>query len=181
MLTAVGVLASSCMQEKVLTTEQQAPQSKIVGSTMGEYEQGALLIKLTKEAQAKVNGGTLDPISLIENLSGGSIRPLFTSRPDKAAIAARYGLDRWYSVRFDHSSEPDKVAKELSDEAAIEYIEYNSLVEHVGSGSSVEYAEPAATKASAGSALPFNDPFFPEQWNLSNDGTVAATAVAGAD
>lgn len=175
------ILAASCAKESQSGQEVQTAQSKLVGSSTGENEEGAILIKLTEGAQTMVENGTLNPASIIDGLSEGTIRPLFTPHPDKADIAAKYGLNRWYSVRFDLSSVLGEVAEKLSGNAAIQYIEYNSLVKHVGAGASVEYAAPAVTKAATGSELPFNDPLLPEQWSLCNDGTVAATAVAGAD
>ena len=181
MLMAIGMLTAACVQESILSPEHQSSQSKLVGSTQGELKQGSILIKLTEEAQSKIANGTLDPSSLVDGLSEASIRPTFVSRPDKAAVAAKYGLNRWYSVHFDESIELSTVVEKLSAEESIQHIEYNSIVEHIGAGASIEYANPVATKASASSLLPFNDPFLPEQWSLCNDGSVAATAVAGAD
>ena len=181
MLTAVCLLASSCVQETALSPEQQTLQSKLVGSTEGEYEQGTILIKLTKEAQAKVNQGSLDPASLVEGLSKASIKPTFIAHPSKEAIAAKYGLNRWYSICFDQSIELNTIVEKLSADESIQHLEYNSIVEHVGTGASIKHATPITTKAASSSSLSFNDPLFPEQWSLYNDGTIAPNAIAGAD
>ena len=182
MLTAVGILASSCVQETALTPEQQTLQTKLVGNTSGEYEEGIILIKLTKAAQQQAGEGLLDMNTLIDGLEGASISPLFAANSQKTALTAKHGLDRWYSVQFDANADMNRIAEKLSAHDAVQYIEYNTLIERVDSDRSVEYLPSLATKASS-SALPFNDPMLNKQWDMVNTGdkSISATAVEGAD
>ena len=162
MLTAVGILVSSCVQETALTPEQQTLQTKLVGNTSGEYEEGSILIKLTKAAQQQVCEGTLELSTLINGISKASVSPLFAENARKADLAAKHGLDRWYSVQFDANADMNRIAEKLSAHDAVQYIEYNTLIERVDSDRSVEYLPSLATKASS-SALPFNDPMLNKQ------------------
>lgn len=183
MLTAVGILAASCMQETVLSPEQQTLQTKLVGNTSGEYKDGTILIKLTKTAQQQAGEGTFDIKDLINGIGGASVSPLFAVNTKKADLAAKHGLDRWYSVQFDTDADLNMIAEKLSAHDAVQYIEFNSLIEHVDSGISVECTSTLATKASSGSSLPFNDPMLNKQWDMINTGdkSISSTAVEGAD
>ena len=182
MLTAVGVLASSCVQETALSPEQQTLQTKLVGDTSSEYEEGTILVKLTKDAQQQVGEGLLDLNSLIDGIKDASVSPLFATNPEKAHLAAQHGLDRWYSVLFDANADMNRIAEKLSANDAVQFIEYNTLIERVDSDVSVECLPSLATKASS-SALAFNDPMLSKQWDMVNTGdkSISATAVEGAD
>ena len=182
MLTTAGILASSCVQETALSPDQQFLQTKLVGDTSNEYVEGTLLVKLTKDAQQQVGEGLFDLSSLTDGIKGASVSPLFTPNSKKAVLAAKHGLDRWYSVQFDTNSDPNTIVEKLSAHDAVQYIEYNSLIERVTSDLSVEYTPSLATKASS-SALPFNDPMLNKQWDMINTGdkSISATAVEGAD
>ena len=79
---AAGILASSCVQEPVLTQEQQSLQTKLVGDTSSEYEEGIILVKLTKDAQQQVGEGLLDLNSLIGGIKDAAVSPLFATNPE---------------------------------------------------------------------------------------------------
>ena len=183
MLTAVGILASSCVQETALTPEQQTLQTKLVGNTSGEYEEGSILIKLTKAAQQQVCEGTLELSTLINGISKASVSPLFAENAQKADLAAKHGLDRWYSIQLDTDADLNMIAEKLSVHDAVQFIEFNALIEHVGSSISSEYVPSLMTKSSPIYTPPFNDPMLDQQWDMINTGdkSISATAVEGAD
>ena len=183
MLMAAGVLAASCVQESAITPEQQALQTKLVGNISGECEEGTILIKITKTAQEQAAQGLFDLNTLTDGIVKAAIEPLFTANSGKSALAAKHGLDRWYSVQFDSSADLKTIAEKLSSHDAVQYVEFNSLIEHVGSEISAEYVPLLTTKAGTSSALPFNDPMLGKQWDMINSGdkSISATAVEGAD
>ena len=125
---AVGILASSCVQETALTPEQQTLQTKLIGNTSGEHEDGSILIKLTKTAQQQVVDGALDLGTLINGISNASVSPLFAANIQKADLAAKHGLDRWYSVKLDTNADLNMIAEKLSAHDAVQFIEFNSLI-----------------------------------------------------
>ena len=182
LLTVVSILASACVQETAHSPEQLSLQTKLVGDISSEYEEGTILIKLTKSAQQQVGEGMLELSTLTDGIQNASVSPLFTTNPKKAHLAAQHGLDRWYSVQFDANVDINRIAEKLSAHDAVQHIEYNSLIERVGSDLSVEYTPSLATKASS-STLPFNDPMLNKQWDMVNTGdkSISATAVEGAD
>ena len=180
---AAGVLAASCVQESAITPEQQALQTKLVGNICGECEEGTILIKITKAAQEQAAQGLFDLSTLTDGIVKAAIEPLFTANSGKAALASKHGLDRWYSIHFDSSADLKVIAEKLSAHDAVQYVEFNSLIEHVGSEISAEYVPSLTTKAGVSSALPFNDPMLGKQWDMVNTGdkSISATAVEGAD
>lgn len=180
---AAGVLAVSCVQESAVTPERQALQTKLVGNICGECEEGTILIKITKATQEQAAQGLFDLSTLTDGIDEAAIEPLFTANSVKASLASKHGLDRWYSIHFDSSSDLKTIAEKLSAHDAVQYVEFNSLIEHVGSDISAEYVPSLTTKAGASSTLPFNDPMLNKQWDMINSGdkSISATAVEGAD
>lgn len=180
---AVGILASSCVQETALTPEQQTLQTKLIGNTSGEHEDGSILIKLTKTAQQQVVDGALDLGTLINGISNASVSPLFAANIQKADLAAKHGLDRWYSVKLDTNADLNMIAEKLSAHDAVQFIEFNSLIEHVGSSLSSEHTPTLMTKSSPIYTPPFNDPMLSQQWDMINTGdkSIHANAIEGAD
>ena len=100
-LLIAAALSASCTNEPVPTQEQNSLQTKLIGKTAREYEEGTLLVKLTCNAQKDIEAGILTPEQLLEGLSESAISPLFPESCRKNSTAARHGLNRWYSVSFD--------------------------------------------------------------------------------
>lgn len=184
LIVAVTVGISCTQKEPVMTSGQQDLQGKLVGAADGDKEEGILLIKVTKDAQKGISEGTIESGCLACGIEEASVAPLFPVSARKDITAARYGLDRWYEVRFDESVDLGAAAERLAANQAIQAIEYDTLIERTDSEVSVEAAETMLTKSSApASSLPFNDPRLNVQWNLINTGdkTISETALEGAD
>ena len=106
---------------------------------------------------------------------GLEFEPVFSGTDSQTA--RRHNLHLWYKVTAGEGMSVRETADILSQSGHIGKIQYDSYVEQVKSD--IIPFEGVMTRS--GSTAAFNDPFLPEQWNFSNDGTVATSAVAGAD
>ena len=181
---AAVFMASSCVTEVVDDRIQHANNtltSKLVGNTAGDIEQGTLLVRLNDEAAELIAGGA-DAAAIFGNAGIREIAPALSVAPKNPKIARKYGLDKWFEIRFAESVAPQKMAENIASCKAVRSIQYNSFIKHIGSEQTYEHKGALVTKGAAGD-LPFNDPMLGDQWNLINTGdkAIAATAVAGAD
>lgn len=158
-LLSVAVLFASCVKDASME------ESKLVGNiTSGEHASSILIC---------IDGDIKD-IQANEAYAGLSFEPVFANTSSEAA--RRHNLDRWYKAVPDDGMDIAKAAGILAKDKAVRKVQYNFAVEQAKS-EMLPY-EGVMTKSAP---VSFNDPFFPEQWSLSNDGTVAASAVVGAD
>lgn len=158
-LLSVAALVVSCAKEPSMD------ESKLVGNISSGEHASSILICID---------GDINDIQADEAYAGLSFEPVFSN--SNSEVAKRHNLHRWYKAVPDDGMEITKAAEILAKDKAVRKVQYNISVEQVKS-KMLPY-EGAMTKAAPAS---FNDPFFPEQWSLRNDGTVAASAVAGAD
>lgn len=91
-----------------------------------------------------------------------SYERIFSESDEWEARHRAAGLHRWYRVKCDISS----AARTKSQELSLQDLD------------GVVFVEPARRIRSAAS---FNDPHFPDQWNLYNDGTKGSNYATGAD
>ena len=183
-LAAAVLIASSCVTEVMDDKRQETDntlKSKLVGNTTGDIEQGTLLVRLNDEAAGLAAGGA-DAAAIFGNVGIREIAPALSVAPKNPKIARKYGLDKWFEIRFEESVAPQKMAESIASSKAVRSIQYNSFIEHIGSEQTYEHKGILQTKGASGD-LPFNDPMLGDQWNLINTGdkAIAATAVAGAD
>jgi len=181
MLITASALGISCTKDHNLPQEQLKVQGKLVGSTDGEKEEGTLLVKFKEEAVSAIKNGenVLDGIDLC------GIEPVFSSSRNET-VAKKYGLHQWYKVRFDDILSPETMAAAIADDDDVEFLEYNSLIDHSLLSDGVEYNPVALTRSTAAETpgdLPFNDPMLAQQWHLINEGNqeLVPHSVAGAD
>ncbi len=180
-----GAACTKVIQEapEQVTEGEKAPLTKIVGDTQGEFQQGSLLVKVDEETAASLAKGEIAAAADIMERSGAEdIFPALMIQPRNMEVARKYGLHRWYQIRFDENIPLQDVALRMQSLPSVVSIQYNSFLEPVRSDKVVEFSPLPMTKESV---MPsgFNDPYFKHQWNLSNTGdkTVAKNAVAGAD
>ena len=172
-IAALAILATGCNKEPdgLMTTEQQALSSKLVGSTDGEIVVGTLLVKLDENR-----------MEIPEGLQA-TVRPVFARLPENAGIARKYGLDKWHIVEFSEDIRPETVAEMIASRKEVRAIQYNRVLQPSWEEDKVFPAEalPATKAETADSGLPFNDEHLSYQWNLINNGTIHPEAVEGAD
>ena len=166
----LAVLCISCTKSPSLVDEDHTKQdliSKLVGDGACSEDVSSVLICIC---------GEIETILAKEGFSGFIFEPVFSNTTSDEA--KRHNLHLWYLVRFDESISAKEAAEILAGAQEIKKVQYNRTIEQVEA--QIYPYEGAMTKSS-GTPAQHNDPLFPEQWSLSNDGTIATNAVAGAD
>lgn len=147
---------------------------------------GELLVKFTQdvadilESNGRVSGtlakAGIEDIDLVLAQAGVTdIQRVFPrdSRTEERTRDA--GLNLWYLVRFDASSDIEQVGRSLAALGQVSGVEYNHTIKRAYSPDKraipFDIASASYTKAGAGHTF-FNDPYAAYQWNLSNDGTL---------
>lgn len=172
---AMAILSTSCIQENYNDAKPADKlAAKLAGGSEGEILSGSLLVKID------VPEGT-DVAALLAGTGVTEVTPALKVAPKNRKAAERYGLLQWYELKFDQTQTPQAIAEKVAAEPVVKAIQYNSALERIDSGKSIEIDHSVITKASGD--LHFNDPMLADQWNLINTGdkAIAATAVAGAD
>ncbi len=184
-LTVLALTVAACTEEihegNVIHKEQNTLMAKLVGGTEGEIEEGALLVKFDTGTSSAIRKGDFADIrdKVFGNLEIISMTPAIPAVPKNADIAKKYGLDLWFSLKFDRRTDTREAAAKLAESPSVRSIQYNKRIIPVWDDEAYAF-EPAPLTKSAGDLL-FNDPYSPHQWNLYNDGAIADAAVAGAD
>ena len=171
-LLALAALITSCLKEDSLnsraeTTGKEALASKLVGNVTESGAASSVLIFID---------GTIDAISAAQPDQSLSFEPVFRNATTESAV--RHNLHNWYKVTFDENLTASDAAERLAELDAVRKIQFNTEVKQ--ERSEMMPYEGVMTRSGNGGTS-FDDPFFGEQWNLHNDGSVASSAVAGAD
>ena len=171
-LLALAALSTSCLKEDSLnsraeTTGKEALASKLVGNVTESGAASSVLIFID---------GTIDAISAAQPDQSLSFEPVFRNATTESAV--RHNLHNWYKVTFDESLTASEAAQRLAELDAVRKIQFNTEVKQEKS-EMMPYEEIMTRSGNGGTS--FDDPFFGEQWNLHNDGSIASSAVAGAD
>ena len=119
-LIALAVLCVSCTTElsddKAMSDSQPTPDSKFIGRTDGEIEKGTLLVQVdattAKTLQGNCNAETAHVI--FGNNQIKSVSYALGVMPKNQEIARKYGLDRWYKVKYDDSVPNEEMAMSLA-------------------------------------------------------------------
>ncbi len=182
----LALISTACtkeLQENGITRqEQHTLMTKLVGGADGDIRQGSVLVKLDAETTAKIVGGAYSEISedLFGDISVTSLSPAIPIRPKNIEAARKYGLDRWFTVRFNEDIKPQTVAERLAASPSVRSVQYERFLTPVNMEQVYPFEAMPVTRAD-GNGIPFDDPYASYQWNLYNDGSIAADAVAGAD
>ena len=166
----LAALCMSCVKDPSLVEGGQPSQTlgaKLVGSSLCAEDASSVLVCIS---------GDIEAIQAKEEFHGMAFEPVFGNVDSPAA--QRHNLHLWYKVRFDESISVKQAAERLAGASEIRKVQYDYAIEQV---EAQMYPYEGAMTKSVGVPAQFNDPFLPEQWSLSNDGTIAAKAVAGAD
>lgn len=170
-LLIFSFLSISCVKEGTLVEgdkmTSQKLEDKLVGAGICSDDATSVMVCIS---------GEIDAIQAKEDFSSLTFEPVFGNSTSDAA--KRHNLHLWYKVSFGGNMSVKQAAEILAGASEIRKIQYDYTIEPV-QGQMYPY-EGVMTK-SISAAAQFNDPFFPEQWSLSNDGTIASKAVAGAD
>lgn len=169
-ILSLVLILVSCMKDPSPRSQSDTDNplmSKLVGSISSSESASSILIFID---------GNIDEVAASLQDSGMTYEPVF--RNTESQTAQRHNLHRWYRVNFSDDLKAADAAEILAGSPSVKKIQFNSEIEQVKS-ELIPY-QGAITK-SAGYGTSFNDPFFPEQWNLDNNGSIASSAVSGAD
>ncbi len=187
-LAATMILGTSCVKEiheGSSSEAQNSLSSKLIDDLSGDIEPGNILVKLDAVTAAAIENGKSEEIAdeILYGTGATSLTPALHVQPKNMTVAKRYGLHQWYRVGFDENLKLHDMAAKLARSPRIRTIQYNKRIEPVMAETAVAMdIEPMTrSQVSEPSAMPFNDPHSIYQWNLVNDGTIDAMAVAGAD
>ncbi|MBR2368438.1 MAG: S8 family serine peptidase [Alistipes sp.] len=160
-LLILTIIVTACSQyyEDVDNTIP-AYDNKIINSKDNAVS-GSLLVKLkayTTEYQVEATD--------VEIASS----PLFPTNNASEEELHSEAIYRWWILTFDENSDVEALAGIIAKDSRVEYVEYNSQMECIGSDSEVANIDVVTTRSSGKKELPFNDPLLAEQWHYCNDG-----------
>ena len=96
-----------------------------------------------------------------------SCRRVFPQVSGDYSEEQRFGLDRWYVIKVEKGTDLENLAFSMSAEKKISRIQFNSIVQPVSTKQLMPRPfKPGANTRAAGTAAPFNDPNFSNQWDL---------------
>lgn len=112
-----------------------------------------------------------------------SVEPLFTSSRKFAEAQTKYGLDRWFVIRFNDEIPLTEAAKAFNNVSQVRTIQYDSKVNKASDCVVIPYTQSNSMSRYASSQTVFNDPMLADQWHYRNTGDlgIASTAKVGAD
>ena len=175
-IPAAFLLLQGCSEDRLgFQDGAQTPESRKIVNSKTSAVPGVLIIRIEDGAAA--------PDSLFDRLGVTSFERVFESAtPDQEANAEKFGLDKWYVVRFPESTDVETAARTLAGSSAVECIQYNTRIKRASDGISRQYV-PLRAAGTAAEAAVFNDEMLPDQWNYINEGdlAIASSAKAGAD
>ena len=174
----VAMLAVACVADPT----NEAPENSLEASLAKKFvnipdssAKGSILLfvseetsKVWREATTVTRSGiaTLDAIA--QEFEVLSISPIVNLNVNPERLR-KYGLDRWYEVRFAEDIDVESVAKRFAADAGIERVQYNTMLTRP-----TMRAIPAAQMSDVTRAdeLPMNDPMLKLQWHYKNTGSV---------
>lgn len=176
MLAAIAAIGTACVKDTVQKPVLEHPDltAKLVGECRTDVEEGVLLVRFDTETAAEIaSEGSFQ----VNGLDIISVSPALPVKPKNYEIAKKYGLDRWYTVRFDESVPVRTAAEKIAGRKEVTALQFNSFLEPVMPERVIPFEPGVITRAE--SDLPFDDPYLDRQWNLINEG--GNGGVAGAD
>jgi hypothetical protein len=112
LLLAILSAATSCISEAEMsmpeTTETagaKSLQTKMTGSTSGDYKDGCLLLYLTEETTERIENGEMEEVAaeMFAGLEVSDFQKALRHAPKNTELARELGLHRWFVVYFDES------------------------------------------------------------------------------
>ncbi len=182
---SVVICAVACadeLHEEVSSScDNGAVMTKVI-NTPSDSQEGVLLLCMEEAAvEAFVAGDE----SFVEAVSGKmqlkSFSPMFVVREDKAEIARKHNLHRWFRLEFE-GMDLNGAAAKLSAFDAVAKVQFNKAVKPASDCRFTPYSEPDVSQMAV-SDLPFNDPMLGDQWHYINTGSaeVSNSSFAGGD
>ena len=164
----------------------------------GACAEGELFVKfspdvaaLIEESGAVRSGVTRSGVSSVDELldiiGGFEISRVFPVDARHEERTVRDGLHCWYIVRYSKEYTVEEVSQRFAALGEVQKVDVNRTIKRANTRKAIPLSKrayeqmSASTRALQGS---FNDPLYAQQWNLENDGEMAALGEnkrAGAD
>lgn len=180
-LMIAAALAVSCTAELDTGTDAVKEASlalsrKVVNTKSRQTAADEFLLKFDKAPGAEL----LDSICA---MGAVSVEPVFMPMPGKEALRAKFGLDRWYSVKLDNAESLERIVRECAVLSDVRTIEYSQMYKKASDEVSHPYYPSNSISLASASDKIFNDPSLGDQWHYVNNGdpSVARSAYKGAD
>ena len=181
---SVVICAASCADE----LRDGVPASNVDGTlttkvinTPVSSQEGVLLLCLEEAAaDAFVSGDNSLVAEISAKMPVKTFSPMFVIREDKAEVARKYNLHRWFKMEFD-GLDLNSAASRMSQFDAVAKVQFNKTLAPASDGKFIPYTAPAVMQMS--SSLPFNDPMLGDQWHYINTGSaqVSNSSFVGGD
>ncbi len=143
--------------------EGQAPASTVVSVARG--------------AELKIGEASFDALSA--QFGAYQLEPIFRATKKNAHKLQRHGLDRWFKLRIDASSDLGLALRQFEALEMVAVAEASLAV--VREQGTFRKADPRQVSRKRRKQMPMNDPLLADQWHYHNDGTVSENALAGSD
>ncbi|GJM63020.1 S8 family serine peptidase [Persicobacter diffluens] len=127
--------------------------------------------------QLEIGAAEFDGLS--QQFGAYQLEPIFKMTRKNAEKLKKHGLDRWFKLRMEESSDLSMAIKQFEGLEMVELAE--ASLEVVREQGTFRKANPQQVSKKRRKQMPMNDPLLADQWHYHNDGTVSETAVAGAD
>lgn len=176
---AASAILVGCKQELPNSGKPSSPDMEKILNLPEDADGESLLIYVDKNIS-----GTDKVDSLAVSYGALSCRRVFPQVSGDYSEEQRFGLDRWYVIKVEKGTDLENLAFSMSSEKKISRIQFNSIVQPVSTKQLMPRPfKPGANTKAAGTAAPFNDPSFSNQWDLlsTEKGKPVATSVPGAD
>lgn len=155
-LMIAAALAVSCTAELDTGTDAVREASlalsrKVVNTKSRQTADDEFLLKFDKVPGVEL----LDSICA---MGAVSVEPVFLPMPGKETLRAKFGLDRWYSVKLDNAESLEKIVRECAVLSAVGTIEYSQMYRKASDEVSHPYYPSNSISLAAASDKIFNDP-----------------------
>lgn len=179
---------AGCSKEMTMNRPPEAQDhvsSKIINAPVDAAE-GSLLVFLDKDAAESAFAGMVPSgiDSLLASVGATSFERLIPYCSEDEEAIRRYGLDRWFLVRYDPTAGTESVALRFAASGMVRKVQYNTKMRRASDACSWQYVSKAAGNVvPMAPAVDFDDPMLPDQWHYINSGdmSLSVNARAGAD
>lgn len=171
-----ALLAVSCVSDPTtdgLVANEESPIARKFVNSPECASTSTLLVSVDAETAAlwrsvddATRSGVVAADVAAEELGVSMIEPLVDLTMN-AERKREYGLDRWFILHFNEESDVEVVAQRFATMPIVDHVQYNTIVSRPAVTLYPAEEPVAVTRAEA---MPFNDPYLPDQWHYDNRG-----------
>lgn len=191
-----ALLAAACTTDNLSDAGTLPDKTPVVNSSE-DAVQGEILIKFRPEVSALLDqshktrsaganrltrSGVTTVDQLLDVIGAYELERIFPIDFDAEARTRTSGLHLWYLVRFDPTTNLNRVASDLSGLGELSKIEFNQQIKRNNNAKAVPLSR-TETRTAVMASSTFNDPDLGKQWHYVNTGNTdfLPKTIAGAD